>query len=104
MAKNQIYNFNKSKTHLYYNLNSLITVFLFLDNNKKAKSLSLAPIEVEILFFFSLKKKRLQRKAGHYFQKSKIFLLQINCFIITSPLETQNPQLKPWVIAIILKL
>jgi hypothetical protein len=93
MAKNQIYNFNKSKTYLYYNLNSLISAFLFLDNNKKAKYLPLAPIEAKILFFFSLEKKRLQRKAGHYFQKCGIFLLQINCFIITSPLETQNPRL-----------
>ena len=82
---------------------SYFCFFFFFDNYRKAKCLPLAPIEVEILSFFSLKKKRLKRKAGHYFQKYKIFLLQINCFIITSPLETQNPRLKPWAIAIILK-
>jgi hypothetical protein len=74
-----------------------------LDDNKKAKYPPLAPIAEKILFFFSLKKKRLQRKAGHYFQKCQIFLLQINCFIIISPLKTQNPRLKPWAIAIIPK-
>jgi hypothetical protein len=31
------------------NLSSIITVFPFLDNGKKAKYLSLAPIAVEIL-------------------------------------------------------
>jgi len=35
-----------------------------LNDGKKAIFFSLAPIEVKILFFFSLKKKRLQRKAG----------------------------------------
>jgi len=34
------------------------------DDGKRAKCFSLAPIEVEILFIFSLKIKRLQRKAG----------------------------------------
>jgi hypothetical protein len=37
---------------------------VFWDDGKKIKSFSLAPIEVKILFFFSLEKKRLQRIAG----------------------------------------
>ena len=36
---------------------------------KNANSFYLAPMAVEILFFFSLKKKRLQRTAGIWFKQ-----------------------------------
>ncbi|PXY47155.1 hypothetical protein DMB68_08410 [Flavobacterium hydrophilum] len=38
--------------------------FYFFNVHKKAKYYPLAPIKVEILLLFSLKSKRLQRKAG----------------------------------------
>jgi hypothetical protein len=44
--------------------------FLAITSRKKTKRHLLAPIEVEILFIFSLKIKRLQRKAGRIFLKA----------------------------------
>jgi len=42
---------------------------LLVNNNKEALSLLLALIEVEILFIFPLKIKRLKRRAGPIFSK-----------------------------------
>ncbi|MBU2062358.1 MAG: hypothetical protein KKH44_10980, partial [Bacteroidetes bacterium] len=53
---------------------SVIALFLAL-TLKRTKHHLLAPIAVEILFIFSLKIKRLQRKVGRVFLKTRHFLL-----------------------------